>query len=116
MRHKPKSIAALQLALGGLSNQMRVEVDSDIEISATTVGKLRKVTVWPENLAIPTTQDRYPENAVRVSRVSVATRTSPKRSAMVTRAIGIVATGAGGSEPLGSWRSAASLSAENFRC
>ena len=79
MRYKPKSVAALQLALGGLPNQMRVEVDSDIEISATTVGKLRKVTVWPENLAITTPRDRYPESAVRVSKATVATRTSPKR-------------------------------------
>jgi len=51
MRYKPKSMAALQLALGGLPNQMRVEVDSDIEIPAKTVGELRKVTAWPENLA-----------------------------------------------------------------
>jgi hypothetical protein len=47
MRYKPRSIAALQLALGGLPNQMRVEVDSDIAISAKTVGELRKVTAWP---------------------------------------------------------------------
>src|SRR5262245_46199012 len=31
MRYKPKSIAALQLALGGLPDRMRVEVDPDIE-------------------------------------------------------------------------------------
>ena len=51
MRYKPKSIAALQLALGGLPDRMRVEIDSDIKISAKTVGELRKVNVWPENLA-----------------------------------------------------------------
>jgi hypothetical protein len=79
MRYKPKSIAALQLALGGLPDRMRVEVDSGIEISAKTVRELRKATVWPENLAIATPQDRYPESAVRVSRANVATRTSPKR-------------------------------------
>ena len=79
MRYKPKSIAALQLALGGLPSRLRVEVDSDIEISATTVGELRKVSAWPENLAITTPQDRYPESTVRVSKANVATRTSPKR-------------------------------------
>jgi hypothetical protein len=79
MRYKPKSIAALQLALGGLPDRMRVEVDSGIEISAKTVRELRKATVWLENLAIATPQDRYPESAVRVSRANVATRTSPKR-------------------------------------
>jgi hypothetical protein len=78
MRYKPKSTAALQLALGGLPDRMRVEVDSDIKISAKTVRELRKVTVWPENLAITTPQHRYPESAVRVSKATVATRTSPK--------------------------------------
>ena len=62
---------------------MRVEVESGIEVRAfievraKTFGDLRKVTVWPENLAITTPQDRYPESAVRV-KVSVAIRTSPK--------------------------------------
>jgi hypothetical protein len=78
MRYKPKSIAALQLALGGLPTQMRVEVESGIEVKAKTVGDLRKVSAWPENLAITTPQDRYPESAVRVSKANVATRTSPK--------------------------------------
>ena len=78
MRYKPKSIAALQLALGRLPAQMRVEVDSDIEISAKTVRDLRKVTVWPENLAITTPQERYPESAIKVSKASVATRVTPK--------------------------------------
>jgi hypothetical protein len=54
MRYKPKSSAALNIALGGLPAQMPVEVDSDIEISATTVRELRKLTTWPENLAITT--------------------------------------------------------------
>ena len=78
MRYKPKSMAALQLALGGLPAQMRVEVESGIEVSAKTVGELRKITVWPDNLAITTPQDRYPDSAVRVSKANVATRTSPK--------------------------------------
>jgi len=79
MRYRPKSIAALNIALGGLPAQMRVEVESGIEIRAKTVGDLRKLTVWPENLAITTPQDRYPGSVVKVSKVSVATRTSPKR-------------------------------------
>jgi hypothetical protein len=78
MRYKPKSIAALNVALGGLPAQMRVELESGIEVRAKTIGDLRKVTVWPDNLAITTPQERYPESAVRVSKVSVATRTSPK--------------------------------------
>jgi hypothetical protein len=78
MRYRPKSNAALHIALGGLPAQMQVKVDSDIDVSAKTVGELRKLTAWPENLAITTPQDGYRDSAVRVSKVSVATRTSPK--------------------------------------
>jgi hypothetical protein len=78
MRYKPKSTAALDIALGGLPDKMRVEVDPDVKVSARTVGELRKVTAWPENLAITTPEERRPESAVRVSKASVATRVSPK--------------------------------------
>jgi hypothetical protein len=77
MRYKPKSSAA-QIALGGLPAQIPVKVDADIEVTAKTVGELRKVTAWPENLAITTPQDRCPDSAVTVSKVSVAARPSPK--------------------------------------
>ena len=56
MRYKPKSIAALHIALGGLPVKMRVEVDPDIGVSAKTVGELRKVTAWSETLVIVTPQ------------------------------------------------------------
>jgi len=78
MRYKPKSTAALHIALGGLPDKMRVELDADVGVSAKTVGDLRKVTAWPENLVIATPQERYPESAVKVSKASVATRVSPK--------------------------------------
>ena len=78
MRYKPKSSAALDIALGGLPAQMPVKVDAGIEVSAKTVGDLRKVTAWPENLAITTPLCNFPDSAVRVSKVSVAARTSPK--------------------------------------
>jgi hypothetical protein len=78
MRYKAKSVAALQLALGGLPDQMRVEMEPDIGVSAKTVGELRSVTVWPENLAITTPLERDPESTVKVNKASVATRTSPK--------------------------------------
>jgi hypothetical protein len=51
MRYKPKSSAALHIALGGLPAQMPVKVDADIEVTAKTVGELRKVTAWPDNFA-----------------------------------------------------------------
>ena len=54
MRYKAKSVAALQLALGSLPDKMRAEVDPDIEVSAKTVGDLRKVAAWLSNLPVIT--------------------------------------------------------------
>jgi hypothetical protein len=78
MRYKPRSIGALQVALGGLPDAMRVEAEKGLGVSAKTVGELRKVAAWPENLVITTPQDRYPESAIKVSKASVATRVTPK--------------------------------------
>ena len=78
MRYKPKSIAALHVALGGLPDKMGVEVDPGIQPSPKTVGELRKMTAWPENLAVTTPQQRDPDSAVKVSKASVPTRTMPK--------------------------------------
>jgi hypothetical protein len=76
MRYKPKSIAALQIALGGLPDKMRVELEGDIGVSSKTVGELRKLTAWPENLAITIPRDRDPTSAVKGSNANVATRTT----------------------------------------
>jgi hypothetical protein len=78
MRYKPKSNAALGVALGGLPEQMRVEVDADLGVSASTVGQLRQVTAWPDNLVITTPQEVFAESVVKVSKVSHATRFTPK--------------------------------------
>jgi hypothetical protein len=78
MQYKAKSVAALQVALGGLPDRMHVEADREIGITAKTVGELRKVTAWPENLVITTPQERSSESAIRVSKVSHATRVTPK--------------------------------------
>jgi hypothetical protein len=79
MRYKPKNIAALHIALGGLPDRMRVEVEADIGASPKTVGELRKVTAWPENVVITIPQDRDLESAVKVSKASVAIRFPPKQ-------------------------------------
>ena len=79
MRYRTKGTAALHIALGGLPDKMRVELDPDVGVSVRTVGELRKVTTWPENLVITTPQERYPESAVKISKVSVATRYPPKQ-------------------------------------
>jgi hypothetical protein len=79
MRYKPKGTAALHIALGGLPDKMRVELDPDVGVSVRTVGELRKVMPWPENLLITTPQGRYSESAVKISKASVATRYPPKQ-------------------------------------
>jgi hypothetical protein len=78
MRFKPKNIAALHVALAGLPDEMRVEADPDIKVSAKTVGELRNISTWPENFVIATPQQSYPGSAVKVSKASHATRVSPK--------------------------------------
>jgi hypothetical protein len=57
---------------------MQVEADAGTGVSAKTVGELRRVTTWSENLVITTPQERDPESAVKISKASAATRTSPK--------------------------------------
>jgi hypothetical protein len=79
MRYKAKNIAALHIVLSGLPDKMRVQVDPNIGVSAKTVGELRKVTAWPENLVITTPQERYPDSTVKISKVSVTTRYPPKQ-------------------------------------
>lgn len=49
MRYRPKSAAALEIALGGLPNSMGVEAEPDLGVSAKTVGELRKTKTWPES-------------------------------------------------------------------
>ena len=59
-RYKRKSIVALDIALGGLPAKMRVEADVGTGVSAKTVGELRKVTTWSENLVINRRPKRIP--------------------------------------------------------
>ena len=78
MQYKPKSLGALHIALGGLPGNMRIEVEPGIAVSAKTVGELRKVTSWPENLVITTPQERDSQSVVKVSKASVATHYRPR--------------------------------------
>jgi hypothetical protein len=78
MRYKAKSVAALQMLLDDLPDKMRVDADPDIGVSARTVGELRKVAAWPENLAITIPLEHRSDDTVRVSKASVATRYAPK--------------------------------------
>jgi hypothetical protein len=64
-------LVAYRIRCGSKSNQTSKSLPK-------TVGDLRKVTAWPENCAITTPPDGDPESRVRVSKVSAATRVSPK--------------------------------------
>ena len=78
MHYKAKNVAALKTLLGGWPNRTRVECEPGLGVSARTVGDLRKVTAWPDNLAVTTPPGHDPARAIKVSRASHATRTAPK--------------------------------------
>jgi hypothetical protein len=86
MRYKPKNIAALHIALGGLPDRMRVETERGLGVSAKSVGDLRKLTTWPENLVITTPQERHPESVVKISKAGIATHWLTKREPRVKEA------------------------------
>ena len=76
MHYKAKNVAALQMLLGSWPDRTPVEVDPGVKVSAKTVGELRRLTAWPEGLAITTPPD--PGSAIKVGKASMAARTSPK--------------------------------------
>lgn len=78
MHCKAKSVAALHILLGGWPDRTRVEVDPDLGVSAKTVGDLRKVTAWPDNLALTMPPERRPDEIIRVSKASHSSRYAPK--------------------------------------
>ena len=61
MRYKPKNVAALHIALAGLPDKMRVELDPDIGMAAKTVAELRNVTAWPENFVMQPLRNAIPK-------------------------------------------------------
>ena len=78
MHFKAKNAAALELVLGGWPDRTRVECDPDVGVSAKTVGDLKKVTAWPENLAVTTPPAHNPDDVIRVSKASHSSRYAPK--------------------------------------
>ena len=78
MRFKPKNVPALHVALGGLPDKMHVEVDPGLGVSAKTVGDLRKMMDWPENLAITVPQEHDLAGAIKISKANVIGRVTPK--------------------------------------
>jgi hypothetical protein len=79
MHFKVKNAAALRVVLGDLPGRTPVEIDPRVKLSAKTVSDLRKVTDFPEALAVTRSTGGHSEHVVRVTRPNVATRTSPKQ-------------------------------------
>jgi hypothetical protein len=77
MRYKPRSVAAPQVALGGLSDAMHVEVERESACPQKPSRNFANVTAWPENLVITAPPER-PESAIKVSRAGRAKSLSPK--------------------------------------
>jgi hypothetical protein len=50
MRYKPQKHGCTSIALGGLPDKMRVQVEPGIAVSENTVSELRKVATWPANV------------------------------------------------------------------
>jgi hypothetical protein len=63
MRYKPKSTAALHIALGGLPDKMRVEADKNLGVSAHTVRERRIENVGSDGVA-----RKFSHNNVRGTR------------------------------------------------
>jgi len=78
MHFKAKNVAALQTLLDGWPDKTRVECDAGLGVSAKTVGDLRKVTAWPENLAVTTPPGHLPDDIIKVSKASHSSRYAPK--------------------------------------
>jgi class 3 adenylate cyclase len=74
-----RAALSVQRALADLNcNNQGTGKRSRRALSAKTVGELRKATAWPETLAVTTPHERHADSAVKVSKVSIATRTAPK--------------------------------------
>jgi hypothetical protein len=78
MRYKPRSIAALHVALGGLPDKMRVEVDPGIQPSPKTCRRTSEDDRVAREFGHKTPRERDPNSAVKVSKANITTRTAPK--------------------------------------
>ena len=78
MRYKPKSVSALHIALGGLPEKMRVEAEPGTHLMAETVGQLRKLDTWPDNLVLNVPEQRDVASSVKIGKANVKGRVSPK--------------------------------------
>ena len=71
MRHPANTIEDMKKLLLGYRDNMRVEIESGIAVTAKTVADLRALATWPEGLIIDIHVDLDPRfSVVRVERAS----------------------------------------------
>ena len=68
MRCKPRSVAALQVALGGLPDSMHVEADKDLGVSAPVLVHLLRADLEDETDALHVDSSGQPGGRARVDR------------------------------------------------
>ena len=71
MRHLANTIEDMKKLLLGYCDNMRVEVETDVAVTASTVADLRALPTWPDGLALNIHVDLDPRfSVVRVERAS----------------------------------------------
>ena len=71
MRHPANTIEDMEKLLLGYRDNMRVEVESDVTVTAKTVADLCALPTWPEGLVLDIHVDLNPRlSVVRVERAS----------------------------------------------
>ena len=71
MRYAANTIEEMRKLLLGYRDNMRVEVETDVSVTASTVADLRALATWPDGLALNIHVDLDPRlSVVRVERAS----------------------------------------------
>ena len=71
MRYAANTIEEMQKLLLGYRDNMRVEVETDVAVTASTVAGLRALPAWPDGLVLNIHVDLDPRfSIVRVERAS----------------------------------------------
>ena len=71
VRYAANTIEEMQKLLLGYRDNMRVEIGSDVPVSAKTVADLRALPTWPDGLVLDIHVDLDPRlSVVRVERAS----------------------------------------------
>jgi hypothetical protein len=71
VRHTANTIEDMKKLLLGYRDNMRVEVETDVAVTASTVADLRALPTWPDGLVLNIHVDLDPRfSVVRVERTS----------------------------------------------